>query len=142
MIAKLKAFRLNDDTTKSNQITSSIYQLSFSKSAIWSVDELNRAKNLSSNRVLSHHNRFKTKFNYHSDNLSNFTGKSNRLFTNDDLNMLCPVSLHQKLIFDKYDVDCKCKKQIVPLISDIEFDYFLRLVPSEQMIVIAIVNTE
>lgn len=117
-------------------------QLSLSKSAIWSIGELNRAKTLSSIRVLSKYNQFKTKFNLHSDSSNNFSSKSNRFFTNDDLNMLCPVSLHQKLAMEKYDVNCRCKKQIVPIITDVEFDYFLRLVPLEQIIVIAVIDSE
>ncbi|RNA29347.1 hypothetical protein BpHYR1_032044 [Brachionus plicatilis] len=142
MIAKLKSYRSSDDNLKlnTNKMTGSMNQLNFSKSAIWSIEDLNRAKAISSSRVLTSH--FKASINFDLDNLSTFVSKSNRLYTNDDLNLLCPVSLHQKLAFDKYDVDCRCKKQIVPIVNDVEFDHFLRLVPIEQIVVIAVIDSE
>jgi hypothetical protein len=67
---------------------------------------------------------------------------TSRVMTNNDLNLLCPVSLHLKMAFEKYDHDCRCKKQIVPLIYDIEFDYILRMIPLNQLAVIVIMDSK
>jgi hypothetical protein len=67
------------------------------------------------------------------------TGRINRFV--DDLDILCPVSLHQKLAFDRYDTECKCKKFAVPLINDVEYDYLIRLLPAEQLSVVVAIDS-
>ena len=62
-------------------------------------------------------------------------------FTNDELTLMCPVSLHQRIIFDKHDVECRCRKQTVPFIHDVEFDFLMKLVPSDQTIIVVIVDS-
>ena len=53
----------------------------------------------------------------------------------------CPVTLRYKMLFDR-KVDCKCKRNVVPIIHDVEFDKFLRITPSDQLIVIAVINSK
>lgn len=136
-------FGINTKLSKSNQNLSSM-----SKSAIWSNADLNKAKASSSKRVLSsaiYSNKRGVASLYRMSTESNFndyTSRSSRFFSNDDLNLMCPVSLHQKLAFERFDIDCKCRKQNVPLISDVEFDYFLRLVPLDQIIVVVITDSQ
>ena len=67
---------------------------------------------------------------------------TSRMMTNNDLNLLCPVSLHLKMAFEKYDHDCRCKKQIVPMIYDLEFDYLMRMLPTQQLAVIVIMDSK
>jgi hypothetical protein len=67
------------------------------------------------------------------------TGRSNRFI--DEFDVLCPVSLHHKLAFGKFDTDCKCKKFIVPMVNDVEYDYLIRLLPAEQLAVVVIIDS-
>ncbi len=67
-----------------------------------------------------------------------------RSFVNSELTSSeeqCPLTLRYKILFDR-KVDCKCKRNIVPVISDVEFDKFLRVTPQEQLIVIAVMNSK
>lgn len=68
----------------------------------------------------------------------NFPEISN--YSNEKLTMCCPVALHQRLVFNKTDMDCKCRKQVVPLINDVEYDMFLRVVPESQLVVIVVTD--
>jgi hypothetical protein len=62
--------------------------------------------------------------------------------TNDDLNLLCPVNLHFKMAFEKFDHDCRCKKQTVPCLFDLEFDYLMKMLPSDQLAVVVIIDSK
>ena len=63
--------------------------------------------------------------------------------SNDDLNLMCPVSLHEKLAKSRYDVpECRCRKLAPPLVRDIEFDYFIRLLPSEQQAIVVVIDSQ
>ena len=67
------------------------------------------------------------------------TNRSGRLI--DEWNILCPVSLHQKLALSRFDTECKCKKFSVPVISDVEYDYLIRLLPVNQLVVVVIIDS-
>ena len=67
---------------------------------------------------------------------------SNRFgFTNEELTLMCPVTLHHRIAFERHDIECRCRKQNVPYIHDVEFDYMLKLVPVNQMIIVVIVDS-
>jgi len=56
------------------------------------------------------------------------------------------VAKHDNVLTDPKNPDkvytCKCSKRSIPLISDVELDYFLRLVaPVSQLIVICVINS-
>lgn len=80
----------------------------------------------------------------HSIQQSKMSNGDLKPFTNSNeyLNMLCPVSLHEKLAFKKHRIDeCRCRRLShikPPTIRDVEFDYFVKLLPPEQLIVVAI----
>ena len=39
-------------------------------------------------------------------------------------------------------ISCKCSKHKIPLINDVEFDYFLhRVAPMSQLIVVCVINS-
>lgn len=59
----------------------------------------------------------------------------------DELNILCPISLHHKLALQRFDTECKCKKFAVPMIGDVEFDYLIRLLPSDQLAVVVVIDS-
>lgn len=67
--------------------------------------------------------------------------KDTPYFTNEKLSLCCPNVLHMKLAFGQSDSECKCRKQIVPLIHDIEYDILLNIIPSEQLVVIAVIDS-
>ena len=65
--------------------------------------------------------------------------------------MCCPVLLHNRLAFnnktgafgtDTVSVcsECRCRKQIIPMLNDVEYDQMLRLIPSEQMCVVVCIE--
>ena len=53
----------------------------------------------------------------------------------------CPITLRYKILFDR-KIDCKCKRNVVPVIHDVEFDKFLQNTPPNQLIVIAVINSK
>ncbi len=53
---------------------------------------------------------------------------------------MCPIALRIKILLDRR-AECKCKKNIVPVISDIELDRFLKITPPDQLILIAIIDS-
>jgi hypothetical protein len=53
----------------------------------------------------------------------------------------CPITLRYKILFDR-KIDCKCKRNVVPVIHDVEFDKFLQKTPPNQLIVIAVINSK
>jgi hypothetical protein len=59
----------------------------------------------------------------------------------DEFSFLCPVGLHQKIALSRFDSDCKCKKYQVPFIQDLEYDYFIKLLPPEQLTVVVIIDS-
>lgn len=64
-------------------------------------------------------------------------------FSNEDLNLMCPVSLHEKLAKNLYDVpECRCRKLHPPIVRDIEFDYFVRLLPQEQLAAVIVIDSQ
>lgn len=64
-------------------------------------------------------------------------------FNNIDLNLMCPVSVHNKLAFNAYEVaECRCRKLTTPIVRDLEFDYFIRLLPPQQLAVVVVVDSE
>ena len=74
-------------------------------------------------------------------NISN--SNANRFtFTNEELTLMCPVVLHHRIVFDRHDIECRCRKQNVPFIHDVEFDYMLKLVPVEQLIIVVIIDSK
>ena len=60
---------------------------------------------------------------------------------NDNLNLLCPVSLHKMIAFGRFDHDCKCKNQFVPCVTDLAFDMLIRLMPVEQLLAVVVIDT-
>ena len=72
--------------------------------------------------------------------LTNLKTNSRLIF--DQLNLQCPVSLHQKMAFSNFGIDCKCKKYLVPLVYDVEYDYFLKMLPPDQVIVVVIIDSK
>lgn len=67
-----------------------------------------------------------------------------RTYTNNELTNAdeqCPITLRYKILFDR-KIDCKCKKNVVSILSDVELDRFLRSSPPEQLIVITIINSK
>lgn len=60
-----------------------------------------------------------------------------KLYSTDEQ---CPYSLHQKLLFNR-KVDCKCKRNKVPSISDLVFDRFLRNIPATQLLVVVVIDS-
>ena len=67
---------------------------------------------------------------------------STRIYTNEELMNLCPVWLHQRMAFNRHDMDCRCKKQFPPFIYDLEYDTSLRVLPTEQLAVITVIDSE
>lgn len=53
----------------------------------------------------------------------------------------CPITLRYKMLFDR-KIECKCKRNVVPVIQDAEFDKFLQKTPPDQLIVIAVINSK
>jgi hypothetical protein len=53
---------------------------------------------------------------------------------------MCPIAFRIKILLDRR-TECKCKKNIVPIISDIELDKFLRITPPEQFQLVSIVDS-
>ena len=94
-------------------------------------------------RTMPHLNHSKSFFNSPSEILNEnsiiFEVKGG--MTNERLSQLCPVSLHYRLAFDKTDMDCKCRRQTVPFINDVEYDALLKRLPSDQMAVIAVTDS-
>jgi hypothetical protein len=77
---------------------------------------------------------------------ANFMLKQNTMLPNkfsfsNDLNLLCPVSVHNKLVHGKLDVECKCRRQTVPFLNDVEFDFLIKLLPVEQLAVVVVVDS-
>ena len=66
---------------------------------------------------------------------------SARLYTNDELSLICPYTLHQRIVFDRHDADCRCRKQTVPNIHDVEFDYLLKFIPTEQLVIVVVTDS-
>ena len=64
-------------------------------------------------------------------------------YTNEKLSMCCPALLHNRLAFNnKTGTECRCRKQTIPLINDVEFDALLKLLPREQLAVIVIIDSK
>jgi len=63
-------------------------------------------------------------------------------YTNEHLSMCCPVLLHNRLAFNKNEIDCKCRKQKMPQINDVEYDTLLKLLPPDQLAVIVITDSK
>ena len=59
----------------------------------------------------------------------------------ENLNMLCPVSLHYRIGFDRHDIECRCRKHFVPFVNDIEYDALIKLLPNEQLAVVCVVDS-
>ena len=53
----------------------------------------------------------------------------------------CPITLRYKMLFDR-KIECKCKRNVVPVIHDVEFEKFLQKTPPDQLIVIAVINSK
>lgn len=66
---------------------------------------------------------------------------ANNNLLDTDLCLQCPLSLHAKLSVDKLEPLCKCKKTAVPVLRDLELDYLLDFLPSEQLLVLAIIDS-
>lgn len=63
--------------------------------------------------------------------------------SNEDLNLMCPVSLHEKLANNRYDIpECRCRKLHPPQLRDLEFDYFIRLLPTEQLAIVLVIDSQ
>ena len=58
-----------------------------------------------------------------------------------DLHLQCPVILHNKIAFNVDNVTCRCSRHMVPLIKDLEFDFFLDILPEEQILVVTIIDS-
>jgi len=84
-----------------------------------------------------------TKSSSHFD-LKNNTDKAvnSHYYSNEKLSMCCPALLHNRLAFNKNEVDCKCRRQTIPLINDVEYDTLLSLLPREQLVVIVIIDSK
>lgn len=52
----------------------------------------------------------------------------------------CPISVRHRILFDR-KIECKCKRNSVPLICDIEFDRFIKIMPPDQLLVVAIIKS-
>jgi hypothetical protein len=148
-MAKIQQFRANivksdkkGETllkSKSNALfkTRPSQKTHFSKSTVWSSADFMSMKANSTARVLASNNLVNAK----GDELASARSNASYLLVNEDLNLMCPVSLHQRLANDKFDVECKCRRTNVPFINDLEFDYFIRLLPVEQLIVIVVIDS-
>lgn len=67
--------------------------------------------------------------------------KSSIRYSNEKLSMCCPVLLHSRLAFERdMAFECKCRKQSVPLLNDVEYDTILRIIPPEQFAIIVVVD--
>ena len=58
-----------------------------------------------------------------------------------DLHLQCPVILHGKIAFDVNTSTCRCSKHIVPLVRDLEFDFFLDILPEDQILLVAVIDS-
>ena len=94
-------------------------------------------------RTMPHLNHSKNFFNSPSEilNESSIIFEAKGTMTNERLSMMCPVSLHYRLAFDKTDMDCKCRRQTVPFINDVEYDVLLKRLPGDQLAVIAVTDS-
>ena len=72
-------------------------------------------------------------------NLNESATSSNLIDT--ELCLQCPVSLHTKLCMNKLEPLCKCKKTCVPVLKDLELDFFLDFLPTDQLLVLAIIDS-
>jgi hypothetical protein len=52
----------------------------------------------------------------------------------------CPISLRHRILFDR-KVECKCKRNSIPLLCDIEFDKFVKIMPPDQLLVVAVIRS-
>ena len=75
-------------------------------------------------------------------NIMNNSNPNRFTFTNEELILMCPVTLHYRIVFDRHDIECRCRKQNVPFIHDVEFDYMLKLVPVDQLIIVVIMDSK
>ena len=58
-----------------------------------------------------------------------------------DLHLQCPVILHNKIAFDVNNTTCRCSKHCVPLVRDLEFDFFLDILPEDQILLVAVIDS-
>jgi hypothetical protein len=65
------------------------------------------------------------------------------VMSNQKLSFLCPVIFHNKLVFSKLEnnTECRCRKQIIPFINDVEYDALLKILPPEQLVVVLITDS-
>lgn len=77
--------------------------------------------------------------NHEKDQANNSLNNFGKL-TNERLSMCCPVLMHARLAFNKFENDCKCRKHLIPFINDLEYDKLLTILPSDQLAVIVIVG--
>lgn len=112
-----------------------------SKSSVWSsVNDFNALKANASARLLAASN--KSLGAGAGDQSLLVSARSvNAASMYDDLNLMCPITVHQRMANENYEFECKCKKMNVPFISDLEFDYFIRLMPVEQLICIVVIDS-
>lgn len=61
-------------------------------------------------------------------------------FTNERLSMCCPVLMHARLAFNRFETDCKCRRHLIPFLNDLEYDKLLSIIPSEQLAVVVVVG--
>jgi hypothetical protein len=130
VMERVKEFRQNIEG-RSNLLSKKLAPLSTTRQLSQNKTELTLIKPI--NREVSMRN-------------SNLLLKQNTLLPNkfsfsNDLNLLCPVSLHNKLVHGKLDVECKCRRQTVPFLNDVEFDSLMKLLPVEQLAVVVVVDS-
>ncbi len=61
-------------------------------------------------------------------------------YTNERLSMCCPLLMHSRLAFNRFESDCKCRKHLIPLLNDLEYDRLLSVIPTEQLAVVVVVS--
>lgn len=106
----------------------------------WSSYEPDSWKSSSSARLVQTH---RSNNENPSGGLFNNLSPRRPYFSNEDLNLMCPVSLHDKLAYNRYEVaECRCRKLTMPIVRDLEFDYFIRLLPTEQLVVVVVIDSQ
>lgn len=59
----------------------------------------------------------------------------------ENLNMLCPASLHFKIGFDRHEFECRCRRHFVPQVGDLEYDALIKLIPPVQLLVVCVIDS-